>query len=183
MSARLLAPGVSPARRVCCFLMLCLALGTAPVASADAVYLAPEDFLREVFGTPPEPQVVWLGKDAQQSLSRVLGHPPRQARVRYWRSGTKTAWVLEEVGKEFPITAGFVVVNERIEQARVLIYRESRGMEVRYPSFLKQFQGAGLMKDETLSQPIDGISGATLSVRAMERMARMALFLNHMAQS
>jgi len=86
--------------------------------------------------------------------------------------------VLEEIGKEEPITAGFVVEGGRIKQARVLVYRESRGGEIRYPVFLKQYDGAALTADHYLDRSIDGISGATLSVRAMERMARLALYFD-----
>jgi hypothetical protein len=60
----------------------------------------------------------------------------------------------------------------------VLVYRESRGQEVRQSSFLKQFKSARLAKGDQLDRDIDGIVGATLSVGAMERMARLALFLD-----
>ena len=151
-------------------------------ARAETVYLAPEAFVQEVFGTPPQPELLWLDADVQQGLAKILGHPPRQLRMRYWRRDGKTAWVLDEIGKESPITAGFVVQDQKIERARLLIYRETRGMEVRYPSFLKQFVGATLGADQQLSRPIDGISGATLSVEAMGRMARAALFLTGVAK-
>lgn len=52
---------------------------------------------------------------------------------------------------------------------------ESRGGEVRHPIFLKQYQGADLHKDYQMDKNIDGISGATLSLRAMWRMARLPL--------
>jgi hypothetical protein len=90
-------------------------------------------------------------------------------------------WILEEVGKEEPITAGFVVADGRIDHVRVLVYRESRGGEVRYPAFLKQFKSSKLAQDNTLDGSIDGIAGATLSVGAMERMARLALFFDRMS--
>jgi hypothetical protein len=69
-----------------------------------------------------------------------------------------------------------VISQGRIDHVRVLAYRESRGQEVRDPSFLKQFAGASLADRDRLDRGIDGISGATLSVHAMERMARVALY-------
>lgn len=162
-------------------LILLWTLAYGSNARADTVYLAPDEFLREAFGTPPHPEAFWLDKATQEKLTHIFGHPYRAARVRYWREGDKTAWILEEVGKEFPITAGFLVKSDRIEEARVLIYREARGMEVHLPGFLRQFTGAKL-DDDKLSSTIDGISGATLSVRAMDRMARAALALNQLAQ-
>jgi hypothetical protein len=157
--------------------MLFMASGSA---LADTVYQTRDDFLREAFGAPPPAQVLWIDSGVQDSLKAVLGHPYGQARLRYWRKNGKTAWILDEIGKEYPITAAFLVEKDAIEMARVLVYRETRGMEVRYPSFLRQFAGARLL-DGRLTKPIDGISGATLSVQSMARMARAALMLNEHA--
>ena len=55
-------------------------------------------------------------------------------------------------------------------------------MEVRYPAFLKQFEGVQLADKRRLSKRIDGIAGATLSVWAMERMARAALYFHRHVQ-
>lgn len=148
--------------------------------SADTVYLAPDEFLRQTFSAPPAPSVLWLDQAIQQKLSAALGHPYPQARLRYWRAAEKTVWMLDEIGKEYPITAGFVVSENRIERAQVLIYRESRGDEIHLPAFLRQFVGSRLA-DDHLSNRIDGITGATLSVNAMQRMARAALILDQLA--
>lgn len=158
-------------------LLCALALG----AQADTTYLAPEDFLKETFGgPPPKAQFLWLDAAAQDRLKAIFGHPYPQARLRYWRADGKTAWILEDIGKEFPITAGFVVKDHAIDHASVLVYREARGDEIHYPSFLRQFGGTHL-KDDQLAPGIDGISGATLSVDAMRRMARAALTLDPLA--
>jgi len=157
-----------------------------PVGNAQAVeqYLLPEQFLSEVFGAnTPKPEVLWLTKDIAKQAEKILGHAPSQLRQRYWKSASKSAWILEEVGKEEPITAGFVVLDGKISQVRVLTYRESRGGEVRYPAFLKQYQGAELQVDSHLNRNIDGVSGATLSVNAMNRMARLALYFDHMSRA
>lgn len=150
-----------------------------PAQGREEVYLPPEQFLAEALGSPaPKPEVLWLARDVATQAARILGHAPSQLRQRYWSAGGKTVWILEEIGKEEPITAGFVVEAGRIVQARVLVYRESRGGEIRYPAFLKQYAGVGLTADGRLDRSIDGISGATLSVRAMERMARLALYFD-----
>ena len=149
----------------------------------ERVYQSPESFIAEVFKANPQPKLVWLTKDAQAVVSDILGHAPRQLRQRYWGDDTRTLWVLEEIGKEELITAGFVVHQGRIEQAKVLAYRESRGMEVRYPAFLKQFNGAALNDGKQFDKTIDGISGATLSVYAMQRMARTALYLDQLSRA
>jgi Na+-translocating ferredoxin:NAD+ oxidoreductase RnfG subunit len=66
----------------------------------------------------------------------------------------------------------------------VLEFRESRGWEVRYPFFTDQFVEAKLDQNERLDRNIDGITGATLSVNAVTRIARIALFLHeHIAHA
>ncbi len=165
------------------FMVIILALaGLQPVQAADRIYQAPDDFIAEVFALKPQPKLLWLSKEVQAEVSRILGHAPRQLRQRYWSDGSRTLWILEEIGKEDLITAGFVVRDGRIEQAKVLVYRESRGMEVRYPAFLNQFKGMSLAGDNRLAGDLDGISGATMSVNAMERMARTALYFDSLAR-
>lgn len=166
-----------------------LAVLIATKVQAVEQYLTPEQFLAEVFiagaskPEAPKSEVLWVTKDIAKQAEKILGHAPTQLRQRYWKSNDKSAWVFEEIGKEEPITAGFVVSEGKISQVRVLTYRESRGGEVRYPVFLKQYQGAELQADNNLNRPIDGISGATLSVNAMNRMARLALYFDHMSRT
>jgi hypothetical protein len=162
--------------------LLTLALGAAAAGWVRGeVYQEADAFVAEVFGTVPAPKVLWLTKDIQAQAAAILGHPPAQLRQRYWSDAHKSVWILEEVGKEELITAGFVVADGRVDHVRVLVYRESRGQEIRYPSFLKQFKGAKLAQGARLDREIDGIAGATLSVGAMERMARLALFFDRMS--
>lgn len=152
------------------------------VTAADRASIEPADFVAAAFpGTTPQVRVLWITPDIRAEVIRILGHEPAQLRQKYWSDGQKTAWILDEIGKEDAITAGFVIKDGRIEQARVLVYRESRGGEIRYPSFVAQFQGAALAEGQHLNKQIDGISGATLSVNAMLRMSREALYLTRMA--
>lgn len=158
-----------------------LYFGPSRVNAAANIYLTPEDFLMEVFGGPVKPSTLWISTAEQRILTSILGHPPVQIRQRYWTDGHKTVWILEEIGKEQPITAGFVLSGGRIQQLKILIYRESRGMEIRLPGFLKQYLGAGLNLDNRLDRNIDAISGATLSSAALDRMTREALYLDRLS--
>lgn len=156
----------------------CLWFSAAAVAAAET-YMAPEDFVAKAFdSSPPEPETVWLIEDLGESAARILGHEPRKLRERYWLEDGRSVWILEEIGKERPITVGWVVEDGEIVTTEVLIYRESRGWEVRYPFFKRQFRNAQLDEDRRLDREIDNISGATLSVNAMRRMARLALMLH-----
>ena len=163
-----------------CALGLWLIAGAmSPDASAVDVYQEPEDFLAETFGGDlPEPEVVWVTKDVRARIKAIMGHDLAALRIRYWGRDGRTAWILEEIGKTEPITTGYVVADGRIERVKVLIYRESRGWEVRYPFFTDQFKGTGLGSESRLDRGIDGISGATLSVDALTRLAALALFLH-----
>lgn len=157
--------------------VLLLLVNTPLTAVADDVYQTPQAFLHNVFGEEvPEPQPLWLTGDKQTRTQEILGHAPESIRVHYWQQGNKSAWILEEIGKTEPITAGFVVIDGSLHQVEILVYRESRGWEVRYPFFTDQFKGAQLTPQQNLSQPIDNISGATLSVNAIKRLARLVLY-------
>ena len=158
-----------------------LALALAAAAVHGEVYQEPGAFIAEVFGSAPAPKVLWLTKELQAQAAAILGHHPAQLRQRYWSDAARSVWILEEVGKEELITEGFVVADGRIDHVRVLVYRESRGQEVRQSSFLKQFRSAKLAQGNRLDRDIDGIVGATLSVGAMERMARLALLFDRLS--
>lgn len=160
-------------------LSLVLALLAVCPAHAAEVIEAPQAFVASAFaGRTPVQAVLWLTPDIQSGISRIIGQRLPNLRQRYWRDGRRTAWILEKVGKEEPITAGFVLEDDRIVSAHVLIYRETRGWEIRYPNFRDQFIGAKLTRDLRLDTDIDGIAGATLSVDAMRQMARLALYLH-----
>jgi hypothetical protein len=161
-------------------LIIGLLLGCFSLCRADEVYQTPAEFVATAFaGAPPAPSRLWLKAPQQAALREILERDFGQMRVRYWRHDDRTVWILEEIGKELPITTGLVVDGQALAEVRVLIYRESRGWEVKYPAFTDQFRGLKLTTRHTLSGPIDGISGATLSVRALTKLARVALLLDH----
>ena len=158
-----------------------VSLGCLSELAADQVLLAPEDFIRQSFAEEPESKVIWLDRELKEAANEILGHGYKGLRIRYWQSGDRTAWVLDEIGKVKPITAGFVVDDGVLQEMRVLVYRESHGWEVRYPFFTRQFKGRTLDEKKQLDEEIDGISGATLSVNALVRLSRLALYLHQKA--
>lgn len=114
-------------------------------------------------------------------MAKILNHEYQGLRVRYWSRDDRTAWIFNEIGKELPITIGVVVEANKVVQIDILAFRESRGGEVRYPFFTKQFRGLSLTASHRLSDTIDGISGATLSVWAVTRATRAALYLHQLS--
>lgn len=164
--------------RILCVL-LCLA-GMAP--AGQVVYQKPSAFIAASFGGKLPPQrALALSATHQAMMKRFLGHSYKPSTIRYWAQGGRFVVILDEVGKTQPITTGFVVKGAQIEQVKVLIYRESHGFEVSRSSFTKQFRKARLGVDGKLDRRIDGVSGATMSVRALTGLARVALYLERVA--
>ncbi|GGA64883.1 hypothetical protein GCM10011369_02850 [Neiella marina] len=163
--------------------LLLMLLLASPLALAKGEYMSQSAFLTQAFGESiPARQTLWLRGDLKKDVTALLGHRYGKIRLHYWQQGTTTSWILEQIGKERPITAGFVVDQQRIVQAHVLVFRESRGWEIKRSAFTQQFEFTELTDDNRLSKHIDGITGATLSVNAMNRMAKLALRLDQEVQ-
>jgi hypothetical protein len=153
--------------------------GSVYAAGEPSQYQTRSEFLVESFGhDDPASAVVWISDELRDAASDVLGYPPAALRVRYWYEGAKTAWVIDEIGKVQNITFGILVEDGEVRSLRVLQFRESRGWEIRYPFFTRQFDRLRLTDTGNLSHNIDGISGATLSVKAATRSANFALLLD-----
>jgi hypothetical protein len=161
------------------FAVFLMVAASAQLARAVDIFMEPDVFLSEIFhGAAPAPSFLWLKGDLKAEMQEILGRKPGGLRMRYWQAADRTVWILEEIGKTQPITTGISVKGGEIERVQVLVYRESHGWEVRYPFFTDQFRGMRLDNDQQLSGPVDGISGATLSVRALIKLARLALHLD-----
>lgn len=159
-------------------------LTASPVSIAGGVYQQADEFINQVFDNkPPKAEVLWLNKDLKKQIVEILDHKYKGLRVRYWQIDKKSVWILEEIGKEKLITTGIVINNSQIELVKILAFRESRGWEIRHDFFTDQFKQAALKDDHQLDKNIDNISGATLSVRAIRKLARIALLLDQQIQN
>lgn len=148
-----------------------------------AEYQSTNDFLIQAFsGTPPSPRVLWLKKQFKKTVAHILKHKPGFLRTRYWKTADQSVWILNEIGKIKPITVGVIIKDKKIVLLKVLAFRESRGWEVKHDFFTDQFIQNKLKPDLTLSHSIDGISGATLSVRALTKVAQLALYFDSLIQ-
>lgn len=132
-------------------------------------------FIARAFTQPPAPSALWLTPETKQQAKAAAGFAPDGARLRYWRDGDRTAWVIDRIGKEAPITFGVIVERDAIVAVDVITYRESRGHEIQAQRFLAQFTGAQATA-RGIDRRVDNITGATLSVRASIDVARLALF-------
>ncbi|WP_460240770.1 FMN-binding protein [Aurantivibrio infirmus] len=175
------------------FIAIAVFIAFAPHIYAEkGVFMTAQHFISQSFEIKDEQlndgahtlvqqKKLWLNEERKQKVEEILHHKYSSLRVRYWTNGKRTAWVLDEIGKEHPITFGVSVENGQILDVVVLEFRESRGGEIRYPFFTKQFTNASLDQSKSkasLTNSIDGITGATLSVRAAKKIATLALYFH-----
>ena len=155
-----------------------LLLFSHSVWSQVGQYMTVDAFKTRFFASDSGWKTLWVNKALRAEIEQILGHRFTTLRLRYWGENNRTGWILEEIGKEQLITVGVVVEDNAIIDITILEYRESRGGEVRYPFFTQQFHQAKLDKSQgyRLNKSIDGITGATLSVRALKKIATLALF-------
>ncbi len=163
-------------------LFICLVCSSG-VSAQRGAFLSIDDLRAQAFGSEDISwQTLWINGDQREQITNILGHSFAAMRVRYLGQGRTTLWKFEEIGKEQLITFGVTVTNGAIDDIAVMEYRESRGGEVRYPFFTSQFVGQQLSASgpPKLNGHIDGITGATLSVRAMKKVATLALFCHQL---
>ncbi|MFZ8802811.1 MAG: FMN-binding protein, partial [Candidatus Calescibacterium sp.] len=90
--------------------------------------------------------------------------------------------VLNEIGKEMPITFLVCISREKevpeVSYIDVLVYRETRGGEIRSKLFLKQFFGKSEKDPVSVGKDIRNIKGATLSAWATTRVVKKALAIS-----
>ncbi len=152
----------------------CLDMGVPQIQ-----YQSHDEFVAQAFpGKTPAWKMLRLKPATRKTAEQILGHPYQGSRLRYWVDGNRTAWIIDEVGKEQPITLGVVVEGNQIQQVKILVYREERGGEVHEDFFTRQFQQVTLGSNGQLSKSIDGITGATLSVNAVTRVAQLVLTMH-----
>lgn len=177
---------IKAVQRLCfAVLLFCFSLPIFAAEGEDQIYFSVEQFKHEAFSAPqsmpPETKMLWLTSVQRDEAKKISGEDPGFRR-RYWHAGGSTAWVLDVIGRDHPITVGVALDENGIRAMRVLVYRESRGWEVRHDFFTRQFDSAEL-KGAGLDRRIDNITGATLSVNALQRAARLALWLHQRAMA
>ena len=150
-------------------------------SSSDDALLSKEQFIEVAFGNKEALKGKLRFKDeVKTAAQKIMGNKYKKVLMRYWIEGNRTAWILNRIGKVKPITAGFIIEDCKVVSVHVLVYRESHGWEIKYPSFRDQFGGIGMQKNLKLDKSIDGISGATMSVSSMRIMTRLALAMNEL---
>ena len=140
------------------------------------------DFLNKVFNNqiPKKERIIVKGEN-KKKIKAIMGSKYKKRMFSYWRNNTEQVWILNSIGKYKPITAAFITDNCKVKSSHVLVYREQHGYEIKYQACLLQFKETEMDKTLKLNTKIDNISGATLSVNSMKRMARTALLLSKLS--
>jgi Na+-translocating ferredoxin:NAD+ oxidoreductase RnfG subunit len=148
------------------------------------VYLTPDQAVREIFDEVASVDTLHaaLTADEVRQLELRLGSRAPSDSVTILRPRSRDGAALgyailaEEIGKYRPIT--FLVGTDpdrHVKGVEVLVYRESRGGEVRRERFLRQYRDKSAADPLRASRDILNVAGATLSVNAMNRGVKRAL--------
>lgn len=156
-----------------------------PDSGSSARVLAKRDrALREIFGDPvravedrwrlTRAEVRSIGEEAHDAVPDTA-----PVTLRVYGEGHRLlgyAMVLDERGKYRPIT--FLVATGpdlAVREVEVLVYREDRGGEVGSARFLRQYRGKRASDPVRTHRDIVNITGATISVNALNDGVRRAL--------
>lgn len=167
-------------------LTLLLLIWTSPRrAVADDTYFTSRQLLKEFFPKSQRVTYFQVAPDAKQRdrIKARLGYTPAKATYTFFVALTEDkvdgyAFVDEELGQHMPITYGVKFSPAgAVEDMEIMVYRESRGDEVRDLRFRKQFVGRTGHDAIRLNRDVVAISGATISSNSMAVGVRRAVIL------
>ena len=149
------------------------------------VYLTEEQALKIFF---PKSQTIHaedlhLTPEQKARIQERIGwkFPEEAFRVFKADSNGKTdgyAVIQETIGKHRPITYMVGVTPDgRVSDVEILVYRESKGAEVRMKRFNSQYEGKTPLDPIRINKDIINITGATMSVRSVSAGVKRALVL------
>ena len=149
------------------------------------VYLTPEEALKRLMpeGSKIMKETITLTPSQKEQVEKLVGSRIREDTYTVWigdKDGKPGAYAvgLDVIGKERPITFMVAVSPEgKVTGVEVLVYRESRGSEIRSKRFMQQFIDKNIAAPLMLDRDIDSISGATLSSRSTAYAVKKALSL------
>jgi len=157
-------------------------------AGYEEAFLTTEQALKELFPEAGrfEADSKELSDLQRKEIEKKLGRPLEEAEIRpvfhrVWNEGDALAGygiVMNEKGKYRPITLLVGVTPEiRVKDVAVMVYRETRGGDVRRKRFLHQFQSKSLSDPLRVNRDVLHVSGATISSYSVTSAVRRALLL------
>ena len=153
--------------------------------SMAEVYLTEEEAIKLMFPKSErvKKDLLRLPVDRKTAIEERIGwkFPEEAFEVYIGETGTQVdgyAFVQNTIGKHKPMTYMVGVdARGRVSNVELLVFRESRGSEVRTKRFNVQYEGKTASDPVRLNKDIINISGATMSVRSMTAGIKRVLVL------
>ncbi len=151
----------------------------------EDLYLTPEEAAKLMFPDSEriETQTIVLTPEQKATVEERIGwqFPENSFECFVGRSNGKVdgwAMIQHTIGKHKPMTYMVGVDPDgEVINVEVLVYRESRGSEVRTTRFNYQYEGKTLYDPIRINRDVINISGATMSVRSMSAGVKRVLVL------
>jgi hypothetical protein len=127
--------------------------------------------------------VIKLSPEKKSQIEERIGwkFPEEEFEVYIGETGTRVdgyALVQNTIGKHKPMTYMVGVdVQGSVSDIELLVFRESRGSEIRQKRFNSQYEGKTVLDPVRINKDIINISGATMSVRSMSAGIKRVLVL------
>jgi Na+-translocating ferredoxin:NAD+ oxidoreductase RnfG subunit len=184
---------------VCTFLLISSAIFSISTANAQGpdgpeaitVYLTEEQAIKKIF---PDADTLWTEvwtptQQERRRIERRLGWRLEETEFTIFQAKKNNqhqgyAIITHQIGLYKPITfMVHVKIDGRVGSVWIMVYRESRGGQVRRQRFLTQYKNKKTDSHIRLNRDIVGISGATLSVRALNAGVKKILTVIDVAYS
>ena len=167
-------------------------LTDAEIGSIE-VYLTEEQALKLLFPNSQriQPEELRLTPEQKSRIEERIGWKFPEEFFRAFKAESNGqvdgyAVIQETIGKHRPITYIVGVTPEgKVSSVEVLVYRESKGSEVRMKRFNYQYEGKTVQDPIRINKDIINITGATMSVRSVSAGVKRSLvlveefYLNH----
>ena len=153
--------------------------------SVAEIFMSEEDAVKTVLPDSERVRkdIVRLDQEAKRLIEDRIGwkFPEESFEVYIGETGARVdgyAVVQNTIGKHKPMTY-MVGVDQsgHVSDIELLIFRESRGSEVRQKRFNSQYEGKTVLDPVRINRDIINISGATMSVRSMSAGIKRVLVL------
>lgn len=127
--------------------------------------------------------IIKLSPEKKAQIEERIGwkFPEQSFEVYIGETGTQVdgyALVQNTIGKHKPMTYMVGIDNKgQVSDVELLVFRESRGSEIRQKRFNAQYEGKTVNDPVRINKDIINISGATMSVRSMSAGIKRVLVL------
>jgi len=149
------------------------------------VYLTEEEALKILFPKAQKIQAeeLRLTPDQKVQIQDRIGWKFPEESFRAFKAETDGtadgyAVIQETIGKHRPITYIVGITPQgKVFDVEIMVYRESKGSEVRRKRFNAQYEGKTAQDPISINKDIINITGATMSVRSVSAGVKRALVL------